>query len=31
MEDQYPSTNLYDGPSNDALKRIEDEFGDYLN
>ena len=27
MEDQYPSTNLYDGPSDDDLKRIEDEFG----
>ena len=31
MEDQYPSTNLYDEPSDDDLKRIEDEFGDFLN
>jgi hypothetical protein len=35
MEDQYPNqpegTDLYDEPSDDDLKRIEDEFGDYLN
>ena len=35
MEDQYPyqpeGTNLYDEPSDDDLKRIEDEFGDFLN
>ena len=31
MEDEYPSNNLYDGPSDDDLKRIEDEFGDFLN
>ena len=31
MEDQYPSTNLYDGPSDDDLKQIEDELGDLLN
>ena len=30
MEDQYPSTNLYDGPSDDDLKRIEDELADLL-
>ena len=28
MEDEYPSTNLYDGPSDDDLKRIEDELSD---
>ena len=26
MEDEYPSTNLYDGPSDDELKNIEDEL-----
>ena len=35
MEDQYPNqpedTDVYDEPSDDDLKRIEDEFGDYLN
>ena len=35
MENPYPNkpedTNLYDEPSDDDLKRIEDEFGDYLN
>ena len=31
MEDEYPSTNLYDGPSDDDLKQIEDELGDFLN
>ena len=31
MEDQYPSTNLYDGQSDDDLKQIEDEFGYFLN
>ena len=35
MEDQYPNqpedTDIYDEPSDDDLKRIEDEFGDYLN
>ena len=31
MEDQYPSTNLYEGPSHDDLKQIEDEIGDFLN
>ena len=31
MEDEYPSTNLYDGPSDDDLKRIEDKFGNFLN
>ena len=35
MENQYPNpledTNLYDEPSDDDLKRIEDEFGDLLN
>ena len=30
MEDEYPSTNLYDGPSDDDLKRIEDELLDLL-
>ena len=27
---QLEDTNLYDEPSDDDLKRIEDEFGDYL-
>ena len=35
MENQYSNqpedTNLYDEPSDDDLKRIEDEFGDLLN
>ena len=35
MQDQYPNqpedTDLYDEPSDDDLKRIEDEFGDFLN
>ena len=35
MEDQYPNqpedTDVYDEPSDDDLKRIEDEFGDFLN
>ena len=35
MEDQYPNqpedTDVYDEPSDDDLKRIEDEYGDYLN
>ena len=34
MEDQYPyqteETNLYDEPSDDDLKRIEDELLDLL-
>ena len=34
MEDQYPNqpeeTNLYDEPSDDDLKRIEDELSDLL-
>ena len=34
MEDQYPiqpeETNLYDEPSDDDLKRIEDELSDLL-
>ena len=35
MEDQYPhqpeGTNLYDEPSDDDLKRIEDELSDFLD
>ena len=35
MEDQYPNqpeeTNLYDEPSDDDLKRIEDELSDFLD
>ena len=35
MEYPYPNqpedTVLYDEPSDDDLKRIEDEFGDFLN
>ena len=35
MEDQYPiqpeETNLYDGPTDDELKRIEDELSDLLD
>ena len=35
MEDQYPNqpegTDVYDEPSDDDLKLIEDEFGDFLN
>ena len=35
MENQYPNqledTNLYDGPSDDDLKRIEDELSDLLD
>ena len=34
MEDQYPiqpeETNLYDEPSDDDLKQIEDELSDLL-
>ena len=35
MENQYPNqledTNLYDEPSDDDLKRIEDELSDFLD
>ena len=30
-QNQQEDTNSYDEPSDDDLKRIEDEFGDYLN
>ena len=35
MENKYPNqledTNLYDEPSDDDLKRIEDELSDFLD
>ena len=31
MEDEYPSTNLYDGPSDEELKKIEDELSEHLD
>ena len=35
MENQYPNhpdvTNLYDGPSDDELKQIEDELDELTN